>query len=158
MGKRDDVDFEDFVGASWSSLFRTAFLLMGDYHLAEDVLQSALAKVYVVWVRAWRSGDAPGGNGSGVPWSALVRSRRQSPLWAEASGTWLGKTTSHISRHHHRNTTALTCPSGTAQQAPSGMPTVSCMTTKRPSVSIPGRRPTLPSFRAAFSSVTVLAR
>ncbi|MEJ7742635.1 MAG: SigE family RNA polymerase sigma factor [Nocardioidaceae bacterium] len=51
MRGRDDLDFDEFVVASWPSLFRASVLLMGDYHLAEDVLQSALAKVYAVWPR-----------------------------------------------------------------------------------------------------------
>lgn len=51
MSRRDDLDFDGFVVASWPSLFRASFLLMGDYQLAEDALQSALAKVYVAWPR-----------------------------------------------------------------------------------------------------------
>lgn len=51
MSRRYEDDFDEFVVASWPSLFRASFLLMGDYHLAEDLLQSALAKVYAVWPR-----------------------------------------------------------------------------------------------------------
>jgi len=35
---------EDFVGSHYGSLLRTAFLLTGDRHAAEDLLQEALAK------------------------------------------------------------------------------------------------------------------
>jgi RNA polymerase sigma-70 factor (sigma-E family) len=51
MGSQYEADFDEFVVASWPSLFRMSFLLMGDYQLAEDVLQSALAKLYVAWPR-----------------------------------------------------------------------------------------------------------
>lgn len=51
MRRRDDAEFDEFVLAAWPSLFRASYLLMGDFHLAEDVLQSALAKVYAAWPR-----------------------------------------------------------------------------------------------------------
>jgi len=35
---------DDFVGSHYGSLLRTAFLLTGDRHAAEDLLQEALAK------------------------------------------------------------------------------------------------------------------
>ena len=37
--------------ASWSSLYRTAYLLLGDHAEAEDLVQSALAKTYASWHR-----------------------------------------------------------------------------------------------------------
>jgi RNA polymerase sigma-70 factor (sigma-E family) len=42
-------DFSSFVAARWSALVRTAYLLTGDFHEAEDVVQSTLAKVYPHW-------------------------------------------------------------------------------------------------------------
>ncbi|MBX6749637.1 MAG: SigE family RNA polymerase sigma factor [Micromonosporaceae bacterium] len=47
---RDD-DFRDFVRARSPALSRTAYLLTGDHHLAQDLLQSALAKTYQHWPR-----------------------------------------------------------------------------------------------------------
>ena len=44
-----DADFDQFMNATWASLFRTAYLLTGDYQLAEDVVQSAFAKVFLSW-------------------------------------------------------------------------------------------------------------
>lgn len=91
MGKRDDVDFDEFVGASWPSLFRTAYLLMGDYHLAEDVLQSALAKVYVVWTRVARMENPRSYTRTVVTNEALAWWRRRSSseqpiaFWPEAA-------------------------------------------------------------------------
>ncbi|KAB1160065.1 SigE family RNA polymerase sigma factor [Micromonospora sp. AMSO12t] len=48
--------FHEFVAHRSPALSRTAYLLTGDHHLAEDLLQSALAKTYQHWRRI-RSGD-----------------------------------------------------------------------------------------------------
>jgi RNA polymerase sigma-70 factor (sigma-E family) len=42
-------EFVEFAEAASPRLRRTAFLLCGDWHAAEDLVQSALAKVYVSW-------------------------------------------------------------------------------------------------------------
>ncbi|MFF2043453.1 SigE family RNA polymerase sigma factor [Kitasatospora sp. NPDC058170] len=42
-------DFEEFVAARSPRLLRMAWLLTGDPHLAEDLLQTALAKVWPRW-------------------------------------------------------------------------------------------------------------
>ncbi|MFF7453216.1 SigE family RNA polymerase sigma factor [Kitasatospora sp. NPDC008115] len=42
-------DFEEFVAARSPRLLRTAWLLTGDPHQAEDLLQTALAKVWPRW-------------------------------------------------------------------------------------------------------------
>lgn len=44
-------EFEAFVHATGNRLFRTAVLLCGDWHLAEDLLQTTYAKVYARWRR-----------------------------------------------------------------------------------------------------------
>ncbi|PZG44519.1 SigE family RNA polymerase sigma factor [Spongiactinospora gelatinilytica] len=54
----DDDDFEDFVRARTTSLLRSAYLLTGDQHLAEDLVQSALARTHGAWRRLRRSGNA----------------------------------------------------------------------------------------------------
>jgi RNA polymerase sigma factor (sigma-70 family) len=51
----DDTDFVDFAGASVERLRSTAFMMCRDWHLAQDLTQTALAKLYVVWKRASRS-------------------------------------------------------------------------------------------------------
>lgn len=43
--------FEDFVVARSGSLLRTAYLLTQDSHLAEDLLQTSLAKAWRSWGR-----------------------------------------------------------------------------------------------------------
>jgi DNA-directed RNA polymerase specialized sigma24 family protein len=44
-------DFEEFVAACGPRLLRVAWLLTGDGHLAEDLLQTVLAKVWPKWHR-----------------------------------------------------------------------------------------------------------
>ena len=44
-------EFRDFVAARSPALQRTAYLLVGDWGLAEDLVQTALAKTYLAWRR-----------------------------------------------------------------------------------------------------------
>src|SRR5262245_10674470 len=46
---RADAAFTEFVTTRSVSLLRTAYLLTGDRHLAEDLLQTALTKAYPLW-------------------------------------------------------------------------------------------------------------
>ncbi len=51
---RDPVaesDFRDFVAVRSAALHRTAYLLLGDWALAEDLVQASLIKVYLAWHR-----------------------------------------------------------------------------------------------------------
>ena len=50
-------EFEHFVHARSHVLLRTAFLLTGDGHLAEDLLQDALARVAQHWGAVARDGN-----------------------------------------------------------------------------------------------------
>ncbi|GAA3740839.1 SigE family RNA polymerase sigma factor [Plantactinospora mayteni] len=43
--------FREFVGSRSAALSRVAYLLTGDFHLAQDLLQSALAKTAAHWGR-----------------------------------------------------------------------------------------------------------
>jgi len=47
----EHTDFEEFVGARRDALLRTAYLLTGNHHDAEDLVQSALIKVVPKWAR-----------------------------------------------------------------------------------------------------------
>ena len=58
-GARHDADFTEFVQASWPGLYRTAYLLLGDRELAEDLAQTALAKTYAAWSRIDERAAAP---------------------------------------------------------------------------------------------------
>ncbi len=51
MARRDQDEFSAFVAARSGSLFRTAYLMVGDHALAQDLLQEALTKTYVAWPR-----------------------------------------------------------------------------------------------------------
>lgn len=51
-------DFESFAAARWPRLLRTAYLLTGDHHEAEDLVQVTLAKLYPAWPRV-RGLDEP---------------------------------------------------------------------------------------------------
>lgn len=45
------VDFDEFVAVRSSALLRTSYLLTRDHALAEDLLQTALAKAWFAWAR-----------------------------------------------------------------------------------------------------------
>jgi RNA polymerase sigma-70 factor (sigma-E family) len=44
-----DEEFAELVEAAWPGLYRTAYLLLGEHHLAEDLVQTSLAKTYASW-------------------------------------------------------------------------------------------------------------
>ena len=46
---RRDAEFTAYLHARQPSLLRTAYLLTGDRHTAEDLVQTALAKLYLAW-------------------------------------------------------------------------------------------------------------
>jgi RNA polymerase sigma-70 factor (sigma-E family) len=46
-----DTEFRAFFIAAGPSLRRTAAMVVGDWHLAEDMTQQAMAKVYSAWPR-----------------------------------------------------------------------------------------------------------
>lgn len=46
-----DREFEEFVAGRMAALSRTAYLLVGDHQLAEDLLQVALARLATRWAR-----------------------------------------------------------------------------------------------------------
>ena len=55
-----DEEFVAFMAASQGRLCRVAYLVCGDWHRAEDIVQTALAQVYARWSRI-RPEDGPGG-------------------------------------------------------------------------------------------------
>jgi RNA polymerase sigma-70 factor (sigma-E family) len=48
---RDVSEYSEFVAARSGALFRTAYLVVGDHQLAQDLLQESLIKAYVAWPR-----------------------------------------------------------------------------------------------------------
>lgn len=55
MGHADETTFESFVASTGNQTFRTALLLCGDWHLAEDLTQSTYAKVFAGWTKVRRA-------------------------------------------------------------------------------------------------------
>ncbi|MER5928896.1 SigE family RNA polymerase sigma factor [Streptomyces sp. NPDC002054] len=55
MQAEQEAQFQSFVSARWTHLVRTAYLLTGNPHDAEDLTQTALAKAYRSWRRVSRS-------------------------------------------------------------------------------------------------------
>ena len=53
-----DADFADFVRSRTHALLRSAYLLTGDQHLAQDLVQEALARTHRAWDRLHREGNA----------------------------------------------------------------------------------------------------
>ena len=52
-----DTDFTEYLQARQARLLRTAYLLTGDQHQAEDLLQTSLAKLYLAWDRVQDRGS-----------------------------------------------------------------------------------------------------
>ena len=109
FGRYRDDGFTAYVAGRRSHLFRTAYLLCGDPHRAEDIVQTALAKPYVAWPRASRANSvdayvrrviinshlddapalAPGVSGRGGP-ARPRRARRRQPRTMTPSGRRCG--------------------------------------------------------------------
>jgi RNA polymerase sigma-70 factor (sigma-E family) len=51
-----DSEFAEYVDARALVMRRTAYLMCGDWHRAEDLVQTALSKLYVAWPRLHRDG------------------------------------------------------------------------------------------------------
>lgn len=60
MDQTDEARFRDFATAQAPGLRRSAYLLCGDWHLAEDMMQNALVRMYRSWSRI--DSDVPLGN------------------------------------------------------------------------------------------------
>ena len=52
-----DEEFAEFVAAATPRLRRTAYLMCRDWHLAQDLTQLTLAKMYASWTRIWRTAN-----------------------------------------------------------------------------------------------------
>ena len=60
MGDRKavrDAEFQSFVTSRWPRLLRTAFLLTGEQHAAEDLTQTTLEQAYAAWRRVGAADD-----------------------------------------------------------------------------------------------------
>lgn len=55
-GNARDGEFVSYVDARRNYLRRTAYLMCGDWHAADDLVQTALIKLYVAWPRIHTEG------------------------------------------------------------------------------------------------------
>lgn len=55
MRLRDEAEFKEYVAAQSLALRRTAYLMCGDWHQAEDLVQTALLRLYRSWSKVQRS-------------------------------------------------------------------------------------------------------
>ena len=53
--ERQDAEFTEYALARAGRLRETAYLLCGDWHRAQDLVQTTLARVYVAWPRIERA-------------------------------------------------------------------------------------------------------
>ncbi len=58
MARSDEAAFADFATARFGALRRYAYLVVGDDHQAQDLVQEALTKTYVAWPRLRDPGNA----------------------------------------------------------------------------------------------------
>lgn len=54
MRREDEVRFREFASSQAAPLRRCAYLFCGDWHLAEDLMQTTLVKIYRSWSRVAR--------------------------------------------------------------------------------------------------------
>lgn len=54
MSEVAEQEFRAYVAARQAALRRTAFLMCGDWHTADDLVQVTLTKLYVAWARVQR--------------------------------------------------------------------------------------------------------
>ncbi|MER5523583.1 SigE family RNA polymerase sigma factor [Streptomyces sp. NPDC002677] len=60
MGERENArneEFQSFMTGRWPRLMRTAYLLTGEQHAAEDLVQSTLERVFVAWRKVGSADD-----------------------------------------------------------------------------------------------------
>ncbi|GAA2374547.1 SigE family RNA polymerase sigma factor [Streptomyces carpaticus] len=66
-----DADFRAFATGRWPRLLRTAYLLTGHHHDAEDLVQVALVKAYARWHRVAQASDP-----DAYVWRILINAHR----------------------------------------------------------------------------------
>ncbi|KAA2260135.1 SigE family RNA polymerase sigma factor [Solihabitans fulvus] len=71
-----DAEFVEYVDARALVMRRTAYLLCGDWHRAEDLVQTALTKIYVAWPRLRKDGSVDAYSRKVLVRTAIDESRR----------------------------------------------------------------------------------
>ncbi|NYI05591.1 SigE family RNA polymerase sigma factor [Allostreptomyces psammosilenae] len=82
----DHGEFMEFATARSAHLFRTAYLLCGDWHLAEDLTQTTLATLYRHWKRVRRA-DNPAAYAQAAVVRAFLSHRRLRRATERPTGT-----------------------------------------------------------------------
>ena len=86
-----DADFAEFAAAAWRSLYRTAYLMVGNHAQAEDLVQTAMTNTYASWHRVRDLGAAQAYARTAVVRSATswfrTRARHREHLTAELPET-----------------------------------------------------------------------
>lgn len=57
MRSHDELEFHAYVSARLARLRRTAYLMCGDWHEADDLVQDSLCKLYVSWRKVRKDVD-----------------------------------------------------------------------------------------------------
>ncbi|MFD5749127.1 SigE family RNA polymerase sigma factor [Streptomyces sp. NPDC127033] len=78
------VTFDEFARSRQAQLRRTAYLLCGDWHLSEDLVQHTLAKLYAVWRRVSRT-ESPDAYARTVLYRTFVDETRRRRWWERPS-------------------------------------------------------------------------
>ena len=101
-----DEEFAAYMQARQASLMRTAYLLTGDRHNAEDLVQTSLAKLYLAWDKV-RERDSIDG------YVRRIMVNENNSLWRrgwkkrEHATDELPEPTPHLDRHHDGRSDAL---------------------------------------------------
>jgi RNA polymerase sigma-70 factor (sigma-E family) len=72
----DGEEFREFASARAGQLFRIAYLVCGDWHEAQDLVQTTLAKLFVAWHRVQRT-QSPDAYARKVLMNAYLSERRR---------------------------------------------------------------------------------
>ena len=75
---REAPAFAEFMSARSASLFRTAYLIVGDHQLAQDLLQESLIKTYIAWSRLRDVSNAEAYTRKAIVTTAISWRRRRS--------------------------------------------------------------------------------
>ena len=110
---KHDAAFSEFVAARQTHLRRIAYALCGDWHRADDLLQTALTELYVAWPRIRHEGGEEAYcrqimvraniDESRRPW----RRERPSDRLPEHAADELGISEGTVKSHSSRGLTAL---------------------------------------------------
>jgi RNA polymerase sigma-70 factor (sigma-E family) len=71
-----DADFRAYVASRQRSLRRTAYFMCGDWHAADDLVQTTLTKLYVAWHQVTNK-DGPDAYAHRILANAVIDARRR---------------------------------------------------------------------------------